>query len=170
MRAQGLHAKKNLSGDGVSQEMLRLGLHERATMTATEEPRNIPELREVLQRMTAHPNPWVAAAVREYLSEPYHNTGLHRSPAGILCEAPADRARRGAGARHPPRPVRTASAPRHIAGDRRAAGAGCARGLALLALARGRLRLLGFVLRAPSLRSRMCPGRLPNSMPKGAKS
>ena len=46
-------------------------------MTAAEEPRNIPKLRETLERMSLHTKPWVTAAIREYLAEPYRATGPH---------------------------------------------------------------------------------------------
>jgi hypothetical protein len=58
-------------------EMLRMGRRHLAVMSATEEPRVIPQLLPVLEEMAASTDPEVSAAIKTYLADPSTHAGLH---------------------------------------------------------------------------------------------
>ena len=71
------YAHELFAGDaGAIRAFLKMGRHELAVMTATQDPGTIPELLPLLREMASSDDPRVAAAIREYLTYGTPHAGM----------------------------------------------------------------------------------------------
>ncbi len=79
IQALEFYAHELFAYDGYAiREFLNMGRSRLAVMTATEAVDAIPRLLPVLEEMAASNDLAVAAAIREYLADPFHHAGLQR--------------------------------------------------------------------------------------------